>query len=144
MIHDRRRIENLLHPIRVGCQFVSHVGEAEHVEGGSLVAVGKLFTDQHHVVFRIEHFGQLPGLGVEVARLVANRSFVFAAAVFGRDDDDTVGSPRTVDGTRSGILQYVDGFDVGGIDVVDVAQLQSVNNEQRRVVAIRADSADQN
>ena len=75
--------------------------------------------------------------------MVADGSLVLAAAVFGRDNDNPVGCAGTVDGAGRSILQDVDGFDVGGVDVVNVAQLQAVNDEEWRVVAVGADPANE-
>ena len=140
VIHHGCWIEDFIHPVRICCQLVANVGETQHVECRGLVAVGKLFSDEHDIILRIEHLGELPRLRIQVARLVADSSFVLAAAVFGGDDDDSVRRTGTVYGAGGRILQYIDGLDVGGVDVVDVAELQSVYDEKWRVVTIRADA----
>ena len=136
-------IEDFIHPVGIGRQFVAHVGETQHVECRGLVAVGKLFPDEHDVILRTKHLGKLPRLRIQVARLVANGSFVLAAAVLGGDDDDPVCCTGTVDGAGGCILQYIDGLDVGGVDVIDVAELQSVYDEKWRVITVRANTANE-
>ena len=136
-------IEDFLHPVGIGRQFVAHVGETQHVECRGLIAVGKLFSDEHDVIFRTEHLGELPRLRIQVARLVADGSFVLTAAVFRGDDDDPVCCTGTVDGTGGRILQYINRLDVGRVDVVDVAKLQSIYDEKWRVVTIRANTANE-
>ena len=54
----------------------------------------------------------------------------------GGDDDNTIGTLRTVDGCRRGILQDVDSLNIVGVQVAHRATLYTVNDNQRGVVTI--------
>ena len=71
--------------------------------------------------------------------VVIHADFPLLAALC-RDDDDAVGSARTIDGSRGRILQHGDVLDVGSRDVADGLDGESVDNEQR-VVALRDGAA---
>ena len=64
--------------------------------------------------------------------------------LFGGDENHTVGSSRTVDGTTGSILQHVDTLNVGRVQVVDVTTAHTVNNVERLGVAIGTSTADGN
>ena len=49
----------------------------------------------------------------------------------GCDDNDTITCLRTIDGSRSGILQYLHAFNHRWIQILDVIHLQTIDNEQR-------------
>ena len=49
----------------------------------------------------------------------------------GCDDNDTITRLRTIDGSRSGILQYLHALDHRWIQVLDVIHLQTIDDEQR-------------
>ena len=49
----------------------------------------------------------------------------------GSNDNDTITRLRTIDGSRSGILQYLHALDHRWIQVLDVIHLQTIDNEQR-------------
>ena len=57
--------------------------------------------------------------------------------------DNTIGSGRTIDGTRCGILQYVDTLDVGRVQVVDIT-CYTINNIKRSCVAVGTGTTDRN
>ena len=48
-------------------------------------------------------------------------------------EDNTVGTTRTIDGCRSGILEHIDALDVVGRDIVNGRHLHTVDNEERVV-----------
>ena len=123
-------IENRIHPIGTGGKGISKIGEAQHVERRGLVAVGKLFTHQNHIVFGSEHFGKLPRLRIEVARGVGDALAAFAA-VFGGDDHNTIGRTGTVNGTGSGVFQNVNRLYIARVQVVNVSHLQTIHDIQR-------------
>ena len=69
----------------------------------------------------------------------------FPMTLLGRNQDDTVGRTCAVDGRGARIFQDVDGFDVVRVEVVHPGCLglrDSVDHDQRRVVAYRVDAAD--
>ncbi|CUQ04195.1 Uncharacterised protein [Segatella copri] len=49
----------------------------------------------------------------------------------GSNDNDTITSLRTIDGSRSGILQYLHALNHRWIQVLDVIHLQTIDDEQR-------------
>ena len=49
----------------------------------------------------------------------------------GSNDNDTITRLRTIDGSRSGILQYLHAFNHRWIQILDVIHLQTIDNEQR-------------
>ena len=49
----------------------------------------------------------------------------------GCDDNDTITRLRTIDGSRSGILQYLHAFNHRWIQILDVIHLQTIDDEQR-------------
>ena len=49
----------------------------------------------------------------------------------GSNDNDTITRLRTIDGSRSGILQYLHALNHRWIQVLDVIHLQTIDNEQR-------------
>ena len=57
--------------------------------------------------------------------------------------DNTIGSGRTINGTRCGILQYVDTLDVGRVQVVDIT-CYTINNIKRSCVAVGTGTTDRN
>ena len=63
-------------------------------------------------------------------------------ALLGGDKDYTVGGTGTVDGCGSGVFQHIDGFDVGGVQVVQVATGNAVDYVQRVRIARSAQTAD--
>ena len=52
-------------------------------------------------------------------------------SLLGGDDDDTVGTCRTIDGGRGGILEHLDALDVVGVEVGDGAAAHTVDDEER-------------
>ena len=57
--------------------------------------------------------------------------------------DNTIGSGRTIDGTRCGILQDVNTLDVGRVQVVDIT-CYTINNIKRSCVAVGTGTTDRN
>ena len=63
--------------------------------------------------------------------------------LLGSYKDNTIGCGRTVDGTRCGILQYVDTLNVGRVQVVDIT-CYTINNIKRSCVAVGTGTTDRN
>ena len=77
------------------------------------------------------------GLGVE------GDGGVSAAALFGRDHDDAVGTAGTVDGSRSRILEDVDLLHVGGVDDGGIDIDDTVHDIDRSLAGVEGtDTAD--
>ena len=53
----------------------------------------------------------------------------------GGDDDHTVGSTRSVDRCRSGILQYLHGLDVGGVEAIERTAIRHTVDDVKRSCA---------
>ena len=49
----------------------------------------------------------------------------------GSNDNDTITRLRTIDGSRSGILQYLHAFNHRWIQILDIIHLQTIDDEQR-------------
>ena len=64
--------------------------------------------------------------------------------LFGSYKDYTIGCGRTVDGTRCGILQYVDTLDVGRVQSIDVTTRNSINYIKRSGRAVGTGTTDRN
>ena len=108
-------------------------------------AVVHVCTPQHlSVLLGIEHF-HLVGVGLYGnAGVEVNLNLAFLT-LLGGDDDHTVGSTRTVDTGRGGILQHLDALDVVTIQFVH-ARLRghTVDDVQRVVVVQRTHTTDAN
>src|SRR5690606_4863709 len=63
-------------------------------------------------------------------------------SLFGGNENDSIGCPRSVDGSRSGVFQDIDGLDIGGVETVDIAADHVVNDVQWLRVADGADTTD--
>ena len=92
--------------------------------------------------FGIQHL-EPAGLFLQLqGRVEVDLHPAFLAPV-GGDDDDTVRGAGTIDGGGGGILQDLDGFDVGGVDVLDAHRGgHAVHDVQRVGVVQRTDTAD--
>ena len=49
----------------------------------------------------------------------------------GSDDDNTIGTTRTIDGGRRSILQYVDAFNFRRGNIADTAHGEAINDIKR-------------
>ena len=113
-------------------------------KGGSQPRIGFGNVEQRGVLpalnGRVEHFGLLPA---DHSREFDGRSLI-QLALLGGDQQDAVGGARTVNGSRTGILQHRDVLDVRGIELVEagVVRHQTVDDDQRFVVVHRTDTAD--
>ncbi|OQB67862.1 MAG: hypothetical protein BWX93_01693 [Bacteroidetes bacterium ADurb.Bin139] len=87
---------------------------------------------------QVRGFGQVL---LSVKAVVCNGGLTKLALLCG-NHDDTVGSPGTVNGSRGSVLKHVYGFDVVGVDVVQVTANYTVNNIQRRRGPYGAKSSD--
>ena len=138
-------VGHVVEPVRVGGS--GDLGRREHVGDG--VEGGVVVIDVHHAVpvvvdlavgigvRRVGHalvdpevVGLHEGLGVHQLLLVGLRDLEGVGAVIsharpaflaapGGDDDDAVGGSGSVDGRRGGILEHVDGDDVGRVDGIE-------------------------
>ncbi len=138
----RGRSEYLFHPAGV-FRLVGGLREPERFQGAQLPAILVLFAGQQDVVFGAEHFRESPGGGSGVEAFVGDFSPVFLAAFFRGDDHHPVGGASAVDGAGSCVFQHVDRLNVARADVVDAADLEAVDDKQRRVVAVGADTANE-
>ena len=90
------------------------------VVDGSLTAINCAFVDHCGVFGGVEHVAVLPRILDAKTKIV---SYLGCAclAFLGGNEDDAVGSPRTVNRARCSVLQYLDRLDVVGVEVVDAA-----------------------
>ena len=84
------------------------------------------------VLLRIQHIRtfprRLPG-GISV---IGDTHSFAVLSVFGRHDNDSVGAPRTIDGSHGGILMDSDGLDIVRIQIIDSVLRQPVHDIKRR------------
>ena len=95
-----------------------------------------------HVLLSSQHLWKSVYIRNTDVSIVADLELTFLT-LLGGNEDNTISSGRTIDGTRSGILQNVDTFDVGRVQVVDVT-CYTVNNIKRSGVAVSTGTTDRN
>ena len=110
---------------------------AEEIGEGRRVGLVILLGLEHfqlvvplHIVFGAEHVERVGHLLPRIVGIVGHLSLALLAAL-GRDEDNAVGTARTVDGRRRSVLEHVDGLDVGRRDVADVVDGETVNDVER-------------
>ena len=96
---------------------------------------------QFHVFLGIHHVGHLGDVLAADVAVIRERGAAFLA-LFGGDQHDTVRSTGTVDGGRGGVLQNVDGFDIVGVQGIDVTAGHAVDDVERLGVTDSADTTD--
>ena len=86
----------------------------------------------------------LQSLGVHAPLAVERNACVADLGAFGRNHDDAVGTARTIEGVRCGILQHRHRLDVRSVEVIDIAFVRrAVHHIQRARSGIhRTESAD--
>ena len=101
-------LEELVAPVDVGA--VPFPGKA-FADTAALQVVGEVLVGVHHLGLATQ------ALDGELC-IVADPADAFGlGATLGGDEDHTVACLSSVDGSRSGILQYLHRLDVGGVDV---------------------------
>ena len=95
------------------------------------VPVDRLFVLPEGVLVRVEHVGHRGHVFQSRIGVERHLHAVLPGAL-GRDHDDAVGAPRTVDGRRGGVFQHVDRLDVRGRDVGDRRNGEAVHDVERR------------
>ena len=70
------------------------------------------------------------------------RLLLAGLALAGGHEHDTVGGAGAVDGGGGGILKNINGFDVGRVEVIQVAAGNTVDDDERAGVAVGAETAD--
>ena len=134
-------IDGIVYP--VGVVYVS-VGIMYGVErspvDGRHAGVEPCLVHDAHVFARVEHV-KLAAHGLPAyIPVVRDLACAFLSALC-RDENHAVGSLRAVDGGRGGILEHVDAFDVGRVEVGDVTG-DAVDEIERLRVAHGAEAAD--
>ena len=117
-------VEVISQAVTVGVQAVVHVCTPQYLA----------------VLLGIEHF-HLVGVGLyRYAGIEVNLDLAFLAFL-GGDNNHTVGSTRTVDRGRGGILQYLDALDVVTVQLMHTGLCgNTIDDVQRVVVVQRADT----
>ena len=118
-------VEHFLNPVRfLRVVVVNAVGFAH----GLHVIARHLFV--LNPVFCTEQFGCLAKTLVDSLKGVCHfGTSVCAAAGLCRDEDNAVTCLGTVDCSRSGIFQDFHRFNHGGVEVLDVVNLQTIDNQ---------------
>ena len=99
----------------------------------AFAAQGSILVVRHDVLVSVENVHTLGnGFCLQVTVVVHNS--LTTLSVLRRDENYTVGTLRTVDGCRGSILQHRDVFDVVRRKVAQLTTLETVDNDQWRVV----------
>ena len=115
-------LEYLVKPICVGFvlemihSILAHLVTARQRSVGilaSLTQVVAILVSVHYIIYIARNL-----VNTKVTRVVHLQRLVFLT-ILGSDDNDTIGSTRTVDGTRRSILQNLDGLDIIRREVTD-------------------------
>ena len=94
-----------------------------------------------HVLLRIQEVGHLGDVLLTVVSVVGKDRTAFLT-LLGGHEDNAVRSTRTVDGGGGGVLEDVDGLDVGGVQGAQAAARDAVDDVQRLGIADGAHTAD--
>ena len=101
--------------------------------GSCTVCVEVCLVDELHILLSGYQTRNLVGIRHTYIAIILNSNLAFLTLLRG-NEDDTVGSTSTIDGSRSGILQYVDALDVVWIQtvqtVIGCTRNNSVDNEE--------------
>ena len=95
-----------------------------------------------HVLLSSQHLWKSVYIRNTDVGIVADLELTFLT-LLGSNEDYTISSGRTIDGTRSSILQNVDTFYIGRVQVVDVT-CYTVNNIKRSGVAVGTGTTNRN
>ena len=115
---------------------IGKVAEVRLVIGAEVVADDTEFVLELHEVLRI-HRDDGAGVGhflETVVRVELHGDPLSLFGTLGGHDDDTVRTAASVDGRGEGVLQDVDGLDLGGRDVVDGLHREAVHDVERAAV----------
>ncbi len=100
---------------------LAKAGRVGQLRQGNEASRCSAFVHQDGVLLRIEQSNFLPRLLEAIVGVVGHLGRLAFGALLGGDEDDTVATTCTVDGGRGGVLQYRDGLDIGGVQVVDAS-----------------------
>ena len=139
-------LEHLVKPISVGCILEVVLAILTHLVatrdrsvgvGASCTKILAILVGVHHVIYIARNL-----VNTEVTRVVYLQRLVFLT-ILGSDDNDTIGSTRTVDGTRRSILQNLDGLDIIWREVTDSGtHWHTVDDIERSRATEGADTTD--
>ena len=122
MILAGTSLEYLVKPVCIGCiHKVIFAILAETISTrqlgirvlASLSKILAILVGIHHVIYIARNL-----VNTEVTRVVHLQRLVFLT-ILGSDDNDTIRSTRTIDGTRRSILQNLNGLDIIRREVTD-------------------------
>ena len=149
MVLTSASLEHFLEPVGIGvvhklvlaCGWVKRVSTGESCArvGTSLTDIVAVLVSVHHVVNTVRNL-----VDTEVTRVVHLQRLVFLT-VLGGDDDHTIGGTRTVDSTRSSILEHLNGLDIVRREIADgCTHWHTVDYIERSGGAERTDTTDAN
>ena len=125
--------EDLLHPV-VAPDILIKVDVAERAEQGDIAFVDFILHGGKFILPADKIIGIHDGRGAFVrhpfsaAVGIVGDAHLALFSGFGGDEHNAVGAAATVDGRREGILQYVDGLDVGSCDIADAFHRETVHD----------------
>ena len=140
-------LEHLVEPVGVSAVhelILAGLGVQRIAAGQRCARVGTGLTQVLAVLVGIHHVVDAAGnlVPAEIS-LIVNLQGLFLLTALGGDDDHTVSSTRTVDGTCRCILQHLDGLDVVRRDVANSGTHgHTVNHVQRSRRTERTDTTD--
>ena len=120
------------------------IGSAKGIDR-SLVHTGVEIGDEAAELVPIHDLDGLLAHAGGDSTIVGDLGSLVGAALLGRDDDDAVGTARSIDGGSGGVLQDVEALDIGRVDhrkevgkTLDsvVVHCQSVDNDERIVGSV--------
>ena len=137
ILYHRRIPVNMILPVGIGINGgVSSVVIAPGVDGG-LGETGGLPVSSQSCILNLHKIGivgdQIQTFSYLFKREIAavrNFGTAFVSGFCG-NQDHSVGSPRTVDGRRSGIFQYRNVFYILGIDITDSTTGYAIDHHER-------------
>ena len=123
-----------IHPL-VGLYGIPDIGNKHGFVGGVGTGSHFAFPDVIEVSVTDKGIGIINHTIDTIVTVVAYLGFP-GCALFGRDNDHTVGALGSVNRGGRGVLEYFDGFNVTGIEVVVTAPLNAIDHEQGAVVPV--------
>ena len=144
MVLSGTSLEYLVKPVCIGCilemifailtKFITTCESCIRV-GASLTEIVAILVGIHHIIYITRNL-----VNTEVTRVVYLQRLVFLT-ILGSDDNDTISSTRTVDGTRRSILQDLDGLDIIRREVTDSGtHWHTINDIKRSCATERTDT----
>lgn len=123
----------------LGCVGVDEFLRVLRERAGCSIVVLQVIHDPHPV-HGIGKLGTGSGL-VDGVEIVVIHGELVLLGTFGRDQDNTGGSPGSVDGSRRGVLEDRDVLNILGCDIVQGTR-DSVDDDQRAVLRHGRDTVD--